>query len=147
MDINKELGKVNKEIKALANKVEKLIVAIGKLEKSKPKTVKVKAAKKASVKKPATKSKAVKKAPAKKAATKKKTAKKAPAKKQTTEKTQKLSAIETVLAIINGSEMGVNTAELMKQTGFNAKKVHNNVFKLKKQGKIKAEKKGVYVKA
>ena len=115
MDIKKELGKVNKEIKALAKKVEKLINATGKVEKSKPKTAKVKATKKAPVKKPAAK------------------------------KPEKLSAIDTVLGVIIGSKKGIDTAALMKKTGFNEKKIQNNVFKLKKQGKIKADKKGVYV--
>jgi hypothetical protein len=34
----------------------------------------------------------------------------------------------------------------MQKTGYDAKKIHNLVYKLKKQGKIKSETKGVYVK-
>jgi len=53
--------------------------------------------------------------------TKKVTAKpkKAPAKK----KPAKLTATDKVLKIIKGSKRGVNTATLMKKTGFNQKKV------------------------
>jgi hypothetical protein len=35
----------------------------------------------------------------------------------------------------------------MQKTGYENKKIHNLVHKLKKQGKIKSETKGVYVKA
>jgi hypothetical protein len=35
----------------------------------------------------------------------------------------------------------------MQKTGYENKKIHNLVYKLKKQGKIKSETKGVYVKA
>ena len=35
----------------------------------------------------------------------------------------------------------------MKKTGFSEKQIHNIVYKLKKQGKVKSEGKGVYVKA
>ncbi|MFH2003358.1 MAG: hypothetical protein ABIK27_01220 [Bacteroidota bacterium] len=127
-NIKKDLNAVNEELMALTKKIEELIVAAGKVEK--PKLAKKPKAK-------VVKAKSVKKT----------VAKKAPVKKPAAKKPGKLSAIDTVLAVINKSEMGINTAELMKKTGFNAKKVHNNVFKLKKQGKIKAGKKGVYVKA
>lgn len=114
MDLKKELLTVNKEIKALTKMVEKLIVATGKVEKSKRKTAKSKAVKKA------------------------------PAKKGTAKKPERLSAIDAVFAIIKRSKKGIDTAALMKKTGFNEKKIHNTVYKLKKKGKIKAEKKGVY---
>ena len=51
----------------------------------------------------------------------------------------------TIFAVIKGSKKGVNTATLMKKTVFNEKKVFNNLYKLKKQGKIKSEIKGVYM--
>ncbi len=35
----------------------------------------------------------------------------------------------------------------MKKTGFNEKQIHNNVYKLKKQSKVKSVGRGVYVKA
>jgi predicted Rossmann fold nucleotide-binding protein DprA/Smf involved in DNA uptake len=124
-NLKKDLNAVNKEIKALAKKVDKLIVEAGKLEKPKvAKKPKAKIVKKKSVKKTVTKKIAVKK----------------PATKKPTK-----TAVDTILGVIKRSKKGVNTAALIKKTGFNAKKVQNIIFKLKKQGKIKSEKKGIYL--
>lgn len=83
--------------------------------------------------------------PARKAPAKpEKRVKQAPAKKVAAQKP--ITAVDTVLKIINRSEKGVDTPTLMKKTGFNEKKIHNLVYKLKKQGKIKSAGKGVYVK-
>jgi putative endonuclease len=143
--VSKEiLQQVSKEIKALSKKVDKLAAAAAKASKPKKAASKKAASKKAAAKKtvdrkaPAKKTVAKKKAPAKKAAPKKK----APAKKAT-----KVTAAEAVLKVINRSKKGVNTATLMKKTGFDNKKVANIIFKLKKQGKIKNPEKGLYVKA
>ena len=57
------------------------------------------------------------------------------------------TATESVYQLINRSKMGVDTTTIKKKTGFDDKKIHNIIYKLKKQGKIKSEKKGVYVKA
>ena len=74
-------------------------------------------------------------------------AKKAPAKK-TAKKTAKTgTASDAVLAVINRSKKGVNSATLAKKTGFDNKKIANIVFKLRKQGKIKSVDRGVYTKA
>ena len=78
-------------------------------------------------------------------AAKPKSVKKTPMKKARAKKP--VTAAETVLAIINRSKKGVNTASIMGKTGFDRKKVANILFKLKKQGKIKSEIKGVYLKA
>ncbi len=83
---------------------------------------------------------------------KKKTVKAGPAGKVTrkrpaTGKSGALTAVETVFRIIKRSKKGVTTATLMEKTGFNEKKIFNNIFKLKKQGKIVSKAKGVYVKA
>ena len=126
-NLKKNLQAVNRELKALAKKVDKLVVAVGKLEKAK------------AAKKP--KAKAVKKKPMKKTV-----AKKVAVKKPTAKKTTK-TVIDTVLAIIERSNKGVNTATLMKKTGFNERQIHNNVYKLKKQGKIKSVGRGLYLKA
>jgi len=112
MDIKQELVKVNREIQSLTKKVEKLIVAAGKLEKAK--IIKAKPAKRTAEKKAAL------------------------------NKPAKLTAIDAVLAVIKRSKKGADTATLIQKTGFNEKKIFNNVYKLKKQGKIKAEKKGFY---
>lgn len=126
-NLKKNLNAVNRELKALAKKVDKIVVAVGKLEKPK------------AAKKP--KAKAVKRKPVKKIVTKKVAVKK-PAAKKTTK-----TVIATVLATIRRSKKGVSTAALMKKTGFNERQIHNNVYKLKKQGKIKNVAKGVYLKA
>lgn len=82
----------------------------------------------------------------KKKLAKKTVAKKVAAKKPAARKTTK-TAIDTVLGVIKGYKRGANTAALMKKTGFNKKKVWNIIFELKKQGKIKSEIKGIYLKA
>ena len=91
------------------------------------------------------KAKPARKAPAKpKKKSAKKAAKKAPAKKTVAKK--QATAVDTVLGIINRSKKGVDTATLVKKSGYDKKKVANLVYKLKKQGKIKSEEKGVYLK-
>jgi hypothetical protein len=120
--LKKDLQSLQREIKALGRKMEKLIKEFDKGKKTKVKT-KVTA-------KPA-RLKTIKKAPVKKAPAKKKPA--------------KLTATDQVLGIINGSKNGVNTATLMTKTGFNQKKVTNILQRTYKQGKIKRVGKGVYV--
>ena len=121
-NIKKNLQVVNREIKALAKKVDQIVIAVGKLEKPKAKTVKAKPAKKT-------------------------VAKKVAVKKPAAKKPGQVTAIDTVLGFINRSKKGIDTAALIKKTGFNEKKIHNIVYKLKKQGKVKSEGKGVYLKA
>jgi len=74
-------------------------------------------------------------------------AKAKPAKKTASKKPAAKTAPATVLEIIKRSKKGVDLETLKKKTGFNNKKISNNVYRLKKQGKIKASEKGVYVKA
>ena len=71
----------------------------------------------------------------------KKTAKKVAAKKGKT-----ITAADTVFRVIKRSRKGIDTTTLMEKTGFNQKKIANLVYKLKKQGKIKSVRKGVYIK-
>lgn len=54
------------------------------------------------------------------------------------------TAAKSVFDLIAKTPEGLDTASLTTQTGFNEKKIHNIVYKLKKQGKIKTERKGVY---
>ncbi len=115
-NLKNDLQAVNKGLKTLAEKVEKMITAADKLDKPK----------------------AARKTPAKKAFVKKPSAPKSPG---------KVTAGDTVLTIINRRKKGIDTAALMEKTGFNQKKVANIVFNLRKQGKIKSERKGVYLKA
>ena len=115
MTLTKDLQAISKELTKLVKQTEKLSAALGKAEKPKAKSVTTK-----------TKAKAVitKKAPAK------------GAKKTDTDK---------VLDIINRSKKGVDTATLMKKTGFNQKKVSNMLNRTYKQGKITRVGKGIYV--
>jgi len=85
------------------------------------------------------KRKAARKGPAK-------SSKAATRKKATPKGKSRITAADTVLSAIKRSKKGVDTATLMKRTGFDKKKVQNAVFKLKKVGKIKNVSKGVYVK-
>ena len=86
------------------------------------------------------KAKPARKAPAK---PKKKVAKKAV--KKTAAK-KPATAVDTVLKIINRSKKGVSPSTLMEKTGFAPQKVHNIVYKLKKEGKIKSVGRGRYLK-
>ena len=52
---------------------------------------------------------------------------------------------DKVLAIINRSKKGVDTATLMKKTGFNQKKIRNILQRTYKQGKITRAEKGIYI--
>ena len=57
------------------------------------------------------------------------------------------TAMDTVLNIIGSSKTGINAAAIKNISGYEPKKVTNIIYKLKKQGKIKAVKKGLYLKA
>ncbi len=135
MKLKKDLQAVNKDLKALAKKVDKMIVAVEKLEK--PKTVKAKP-----VKKTAPKAKPVKKVTAKKAPVKK-----VAVKKPATKKPVIITAADTVFGFIKRFRKGVDVSTLMEKTGFNKRKIYNNVKVLTKRGKIKSVGRGVYVKA
>jgi hypothetical protein len=120
MTIKKELTALQKDITAIGKKLEKLLKEVEKSEKAKP----TKASKPKAVK-----AKSAKKAP------------KTPTKKKAVE----VTATDQVLNIINRLKMGVDTATLMKKTGFNQKKVTNILQRTFKQGKIKRADRGVYV--
>ena len=68
-----------------------------------------------------------------------KAVKKAVAKKPAT-------AIDTVLKIISRSRKGIGPAAIVKKTRFAPQKVHNIIYNLKKQGKIKSVGRGLYLK-
>ena len=120
--LKKDLQSLQREIKALERKMDKLIAAAGKSEK--PKVAKKSTAK-----------------PAKAKTTKKAPAKKAPAKK----KAAKLTATDQVVKIIKGSKRGVNTATLMTKTGFDQRKIWSIINRASKAGKIKRAGKGIYI--
>ncbi len=70
-----------------------------------------------------------------------------PKKEKETKKEKEMTAGDAVLNIIEKNKKGVDTASIQKETGFTTKKIHNIVYKLKKQGKIISERKGFYKKA
>jgi len=118
-------------LRTIAQGVEKIAE---KLEESAPKAEPERKAKA----KPVRKAKAK---PKKTAAISKKVAsKKTPARK-------KVTAADSVLAVISRSKKGIDSATLAEKTGFDKKKIANLVFKLSKQGKIKSISRGVYTKA
>ncbi len=51
------------------------------------------------------------------------------------------------MALIMRSKKGIDRATLRKNTGFEDKKIRNITYRLRKQGKIKRDLKGLYVKA
>ena len=112
---------ITKDLQAISKELTKLVKQIEKLtaalgKAEKPKVKSVN---------PKTKAKAVtKKAPVKAA---------------------KKTDTDQVLAIINRSKKGVDTATLMKKTGFNQKKVRNMLNRTYKQEKITRVDKGIYV--
>jgi DNA-binding transcriptional regulator PaaX len=67
--------------------------------------------------------------------------------KTTAKKPTRVSASGTVLAIVKRSRKGIDTATLERKTGFKGRKIRDTIFRLRKQGKIKSERKGIYVKA
>ena len=114
------MKQLKKDLEAVAKDLKKLTQKTNKMVKQLEKPDKAQAAKKP-------KAKAVKKAIAKKVTT--------------------VSASGTVLAIVKRSRKGVDTVALRKKTGFEGRKIRDIIYRLKKQGKIKTEGKGLYVKA
>jgi putative endonuclease len=122
MTIAKDLKALQNNFKALGKSIDKLIAAAEKSEK--PQVAKKTTAK-------PIKAKTTKNAPAKKEPVKKKNA--------------QPTATDQVLGIINGSNNGVNTATLMKKTGFDQKKIWSIINRASKAGKIERAGRGIYI--
>ena len=120
--LKKDLRAVQRDIKALEKKLEKLIKAFdkGKSVKAKP-----------AAKKSTTRVVKKRRAPAQKSATK--------------PKRPKMTATDKVLGIIRRSKKGVNVSTIKTRTGFDDKKVRNIIFRTTKEGKIKKVGRGIYV--
>ncbi len=69
------------------------------------------------------------------------------AKKLVPQKPAEETATDKVLGIIKRNKKTVDTATLKKKTGFKDNKIWAILARLKKQGKIKSARKGVYEKA
>jgi hypothetical protein len=119
----RSLQSILKGLKALTERTEKLNKQLVKLEKAQ------------ATKKPKPKAKV-----------KSKTTRKAPARKLVAKKTVKITAVDSVLGIIQKSKGKVTTAQIKKKTGFSNRKIYDIISRAKKQGKIKTVSRGVYIK-
>lgn len=119
--LKKDLKSVVKSLKLLTKQTEQIAKALEKIETPRP----------------------AKKKPIAKAG--KKTATKKASKKTSAKKATSTTATDTVLNIIKRSKKGLNTAALEKKANFDAIKVRNIIFRLKRQGKIQSKSRGIYV--
>ena len=119
--LEKDLKSVVKSLKLLTKKTEQIAKALEKIETPRP----------------------AKKRPMAKAG--KKTVTKKASKKTSAKKATPKTATDTVLSVIKKSRNGLNTAALEKKTNFDAIKVRNIIFRLKRQGKIQSKSRGIYV--
>ena len=77
----------------------------------------------------------------------KQAAKKTAPKKASKKTAKQPTAADTVYKVIARYKKGADVERIKQKTGYDTKKIQNIVYKLKKQGKIKSETKGVYMKA
>jgi len=117
-EIQKELQVVIKSIQQLSNSVGNILTAVEKFAK-------VDSSKGTREKRPPARKKVI-------------------MKNGVVEKIKSIPATHIVYNLIKNSARGVDTAALMKATGFNQRKIHNTTFRLKKQGRIKSGEYGVY---
>ncbi len=139
-EIDVVLKSLSDGLKAIAKSMEAVAKQVDALTTSKPKA---KTTKKAPVRKATSSRK-----PAARKVAPKKTVKKTPARAvKKSPAPKRVTAVDTILAMISRSKKGVSVATLKNKTKFNDKKIANIVYKLKKQGKIKSASKGLYVKS
>ena len=63
-----------------------------------------------------------------------------------TVKPGRIPANRVVFDVINRNRKGINTRTLVDKTGYKEKKVRDIIYRLKKQGKVKSIRTGIYVK-
>ncbi len=126
--LKKDLQAISNILKQLTKKTETIAKSLGKPKKTKP-------AKKA-------KAKAVRKMKAK--ATRKAKPK---VRAKVVKKALKVSASGTVLTLVRKSRKGIGVATLREKSGLEGRKINDIVHRLKREGKIKATGRGIYVKA
>ena len=119
----RSLQSILKGLKTLTEKTKKLEKQLTKLEKAQ-----------------------VTKKPKPKARVKAKKVRKAPARRPVSKKAAKITAVDSVLGIIQSSKGEVTTAQIKKKTGFSNKKIFDIISRSKKQGKVKTVARGVYKK-
>ena len=124
------LKSVVKGLKVMTKEVEKIERILDALEAGQ------------TPRKPKTKAKrANKAAPKRKATPKRKTA------RRPAGKLKKETAVGAVMGVLKKSRKGVTTAQIKAQTGFSDKKIWDTVNRLKREGKVKSVKRGLYQKA
>ncbi len=69
------------------------------------------------------------------------------AKRPVSNETKEATATNRVLEVLSQAEAPMDIQHLAEKTGFEKKKLHNVLFRLKKQGRIENVSKGVYRKA
>ena len=119
-EIQKEIQSIVKSIHKLADSVGNIVTAVEKLAHTD--SLKVVKAKRAP------------------------TRKKVVVKNGVVDKIKRIPATQIVYDIIQKSAQGVDTAALMKATGYNQRKIHNVTFRLKNKGQITSVGRGVYKK-
>ena len=124
-ELKKDLMAITKDLNGLIQKTEKLKKSLEEVEKDQTTQN--------------TKKKAVR-------VTKKAVNKKAI---KVTAKAKPITAIDTVSKIFTSSRSskGIDVATLKKKTGFDEKKIWNIIYSLKKQGRIKGLRYGLYIKS
>ena len=142
--LKKDLKTVAKNLKSLTQKTERMAKKLEGLNKAqtgkkpKAKAARKRVAKKRVVRKKAAKKRVAKKRVTKKIVAKKRVAKKRVAKKKVAKKAVRVTAIDTVMGIIKRSSKGVDATTLRKKTGFEGRKIRDLIYRLRKQGKIRA---------
>jgi hypothetical protein len=131
-EIEKVLMVVAEGLKAMALGINSIAERVNEIVKEPAPPVK-KAPAAAKAAKPATRKKRATKT-SRPAASGKAAAK--PARKKKAKGGTKVTAIETVFRMFADSEDGIDTAAIIKATGFNAKKVANLLYKLTNQERI-----------
>lgn len=125
--LKKDLKSLLKSLKSLTKQTERMVKKLDKLAKAQtPEKKRAKARVKAKPAKPAKK--------------------RVVARKAAVSKKAKVPAIDTVYKIIRRRSKGVDMATLTEKTDFKDKKIRDIIYRLKKQGKIKSARAGLYVK-
>ena len=121
-------AKITKEIKSIVAGIQKVVEKIEAI-----------AASIGSREQPVTQARVPKKQA--KRAPKKKTL---PSKKVARVNTGTESVTQTVLELIKKAPDGISSAALLEASGFDKRQLNNAIFRLKKAGLVKSEKRGVY---
>ncbi len=122
------MQQIQKEIQSAVNSIQQLTDSVGNIITQVEKLAQTDASKTTTAKRDPTRKKVV-------------------IKDGVVEKIKRVPATQIVYDIIRKSTQGMDTAALMKTTGFNQRKIHNITFRLKKKGRIMGVGRGVYRKA